>query len=115
LKLSFSARGTTNGHGGALPADKIPDWIAPRHRVPSAVVMAARRFAWGGEEALLDQRAFNGKTKGREVPRRDGGRPALGAQASRALVVEEDPEEVADIPSSGTFPVRSVAVDSGAV
>ena len=31
--------------------------------VPSTVVKAARRFAWGGEEALLDQRAFNGKTK----------------------------------------------------
>jgi len=27
------------------------------------VVKASRRFAWGGEEALLDQRAFNGKTK----------------------------------------------------
>ena len=31
--------------------------------VPSTVVKAARRFAWGGEEALLDQRAFNSKTK----------------------------------------------------
>jgi hypothetical protein len=31
--------------------------------VPSTVVKAARRFAWGGEEALLDQHPFNGKTK----------------------------------------------------
>jgi len=31
--------------------------------VPSTVVKAAHRFAAGGEEALLDQRAFNGKAK----------------------------------------------------
>ncbi len=31
--------------------------------VPSTVVKTARRFLTGGEEALLDQRVFNGKTK----------------------------------------------------
>ena len=44
--------------GTLLPAGRSRTRLRPVH-----VVKASRRFAWGGEEALLDQRAFNGKTK----------------------------------------------------